>query len=195
MTSLDIFDYSLAQAMPILGRIETQYFDCETPCDKWNLRQLVNHLFYELAWVPAMVEGKTTREVGNKYDGDLLGSDLVAAWKNLATKARVAVKKAKPGDVAHLSYADKPVVDYLLEVGMDILVHSWDIDQALFCTLRIEDDIVRLLYESIMSEIDTFENSSIFGKMISSSPDDNLQIKFLALLGRPSEKWNARTKH
>src|SRR3989442_15558732 len=63
-----------------------------TPCTEWDVRMLVNHLVGENLWVPSLFEGKTTEEVGDKFDGDLLGNDPKAAWDQAAQPALAAVQ-------------------------------------------------------------------------------------------------------
>ena len=48
-------------------------WELPTPCADWNVRQLVNHLVYENRWTVPLMEGSTIAEVGDRYEGDLLG--------------------------------------------------------------------------------------------------------------------------
>src|ERR671924_356790 len=50
-----------------------------TPCADWDVRALVNHLVYENRWVPELLAGRTVAQVGDAYEGDLLGEDPVEA--------------------------------------------------------------------------------------------------------------------
>ena len=51
-----------------------------TPCTEWDVRALVSHLVYETRWVPPLLEGRTIQEVGDSFEGDLLGDDPKGAW-------------------------------------------------------------------------------------------------------------------
>jgi hypothetical protein len=44
-----------------------------TPCSEWDVRALVNHLVGENLWVPPLFEGKSIADVGDQFDGDVLG--------------------------------------------------------------------------------------------------------------------------
>lgn len=45
-----------------------------TPCADWNIRTLANHVVSENLWTPPLFEGRTVDDVGNRFDGDVLGS-------------------------------------------------------------------------------------------------------------------------
>src|SRR4051794_38868354 len=66
-----------------------------TPDTEWDVTELVRHLVYEQLWVPPLFAGSTIAEVGDAFDGDILGRDPVAAWSAAAAGARAAV--GEPG--------------------------------------------------------------------------------------------------
>src|SRR3954451_12429528 len=65
-----------------------------TPCAGWDVRALVNHLVNENRWTPEIFAGRTVAEVGDRFDGDLLGSDPKATWNDAAREAVEAVHGA-----------------------------------------------------------------------------------------------------
>ena len=50
-----------------------------TPLPGWDVRDLVNHLVNEERWTPLLFGGATVDDVGDRLDGDLLGTDLARA--------------------------------------------------------------------------------------------------------------------
>ncbi len=57
-----------------------------------TIRELINYHTYDDAWVPDTLAGKTIAEVGNKYDGDLLGDDPKASYAAVNTQSQEAVR-------------------------------------------------------------------------------------------------------
>ena len=55
-----------------------------TPCTDWSVRDLVNHVTGEHLWAPHLLDGETIAQVGDRYDGDVLGDSPVAAWERAA---------------------------------------------------------------------------------------------------------------
>src|SRR5829696_6235060 len=67
-------------------------WELPTPCSDWNVRQLVNHLVYENRWTVPLMGGSTIAEVGDRYEGDLLGDDPKGAWAESSAEAVAAVR-------------------------------------------------------------------------------------------------------
>ena len=63
----------------LVAGVRPEQWHDETPCSEWDVRTLVRHLLYEQRWVPSVCEGLTIEEVGDRFEGDLLGDDS-AAW-------------------------------------------------------------------------------------------------------------------
>src|SRR5689334_20003872 len=62
----------------------------ETPCDGWDIRDLVNHVVAEHLWVPELLGGASVDELGHRYEGDVVGPDPVAAWDAAWAASRAA---------------------------------------------------------------------------------------------------------
>src|SRR4051794_41457427 len=80
-----------------------------TPDTEWDVRALVHHLVYEMVWAPPLFEGKTVTDIGDQYEGDILGADPKKAWNDAKAVALKSV--SKPGamvDTIHLSFGDFP---------------------------------------------------------------------------------------
>src|SRR3954447_4083856 len=80
-----------------------------TPCADWDVRALVHHLVYENCWAVPLLAGQTVDEVGDQYEGELLGDDPKQAWRASAAQAAAAVSGAGAMDrTVHLSFGDFP---------------------------------------------------------------------------------------
>ena len=65
----------------------------------WNVRSLVAHVVAEERWTPPLMAGATIEEIGDRFDGDLLGDDPVAAYSDAAAAALAAVAVPAGADV------------------------------------------------------------------------------------------------
>lgn len=164
--------------------IRPEHLANSTPCSDWNLRALLNHLIYELLWVPELLKGKTVEEVGSRFDGDVLDDEPVGAWKTASGNALAAVESADPDMNVHLSRGDVPLSQYLHEISNDVLIHGWDIGQSINCSLIFEPDTAQALYDFMSHEIAAYRESGAIGEEVSVPADAPLQTKLLALEGR-----------
>ncbi|WP_265520289.1 TIGR03086 family metal-binding protein [Oerskovia flava] len=119
--------------------ITDDQWDLPTPDDGWSVRDLVRHLTAEQLWVPELLAGRTTGEVGDVFDGDVLGEDPVDRWIDASVVSREAF--LEPGVLdrtVHLSYGDVRAAHYCAEMTFDLTVHAWDLRRALG---RPDDDL------------------------------------------------------
>src|SRR3989344_2656950 len=116
MDPKELFARSLGQATGCINHLYDEHMSNPTPCKEWDVRALMNHMVYELRWMPDLLAGKTVKEVGKRYDGNLLTSNPKMGWQHAADAALMAVKHVDPDKIVHLSYGDRSAKDYILEV-------------------------------------------------------------------------------
>ena len=156
-----------------------------TPCTEWNVRQLVNHIVSENLWSAELLKGKTIAEVGDRLDGDLLGSNPQAAYDKSVQVARAAVEA--PGAmeaVCHVSYGDISGASYAGDLFTDLLIHGWDIAKATGQGTTLDPDLAAACYARVEPVKDELRASGVFGSDVPVAPDADLQTRLLALLGR-----------
>jgi uncharacterized protein (TIGR03086 family) len=105
-----------------------------TPCDEWTVRDLVGHMCSEHRWAPHILAGQTMDEVGDRYDGDLLGSDPATrgdpatGWDHAAAPSRAAwTATGSHAPRVHVSFGWLDVEEYAVQMLVDLTVHEWDL--------------------------------------------------------------------
>lgn len=187
MDPKELFSKALDHAEGCARQVRPELYDRPTPCTEWDLRQLFNHMVYELSWVPDMLASKTIEEVGSKYDGDLIGNDPQAAWDTAAEAARQAVKQVDLAATVHLSYGDHSAQDYLMDMTSDMLIHGWDVDQSINCSLLLPEEVAKAVYEHWLPHKAEIAKSGVFGTPQDVPEDATIATKLLALLGRTTD--------
>jgi uncharacterized protein (TIGR03086 family) len=190
MDAKDLFGEAVKEAGSCVKRIEATELNNATPCSDWDLKALVNHMVYELAWAPDLLAGKRVAEVGNKYDGDLLRDDLTGSWQQVTEAALAAVVAADFRAIVHLSYGDFPTEHYISELGSDILIHGWDAGQATNCSIIFNPKVARSVYTFVKPRANEFRQSGLFADPLPTSPKDTVQTKLLAFFGRKEPDWS-----
>jgi uncharacterized protein (TIGR03086 family) len=157
-----------------------------TPCTDWDVRTLVNHLVYENLWVPDLLAGKSIEDVGDAYEGDVLGGDPTAAFERSAKEAAAAANE--PGAMDRpvgVSYGPVPGSVYVGHHFLDALIHGWDLATATGQDNTLDPALVETCWDVAKPEEDGLRSSGLFGASAIDVPDDaDLQTRLLALLGR-----------
>lgn len=156
-----------------------------TPCADWDVRALSNHLVSECAWVPHLLSGGTVEDAGDRFEGDLLGEDPIAAWDGSAAAAIAAVDTLSDVDqTVHLSYGEEPAAVYLSQLAADFVIHRWDLATGLGQSSTLDPAMV----EVVAAWFDRYQSLYLEAGVIDpplAVPDDaDPQTKLLARFGR-----------
>lgn len=158
-------------------------WDDATPCADWSVRDLVAHLVSEHLWAVPLLDGETTDSVGDRFDGDVLGDDPVAAWDS-AIRASLARWSATDDDaVVHLSAGPTPAGEYAQQMLLDLTVHAWDLARGAGLEERLDPACVGRVLDDVRPQADRWRAAGIFGDAVQVDSDDP-QDQLLGLLGR-----------
>lgn len=160
----------------------------DTPCPEWDVRALVNHLLYEQRWVPPLLDGLTIEQVGDRFEGNLMG-DVPSAWPGLlASSIEEAHAAVTQPDVlkriVHLSFGDATGQEYVMQLMADLAIHAWDLARATGQDSALDSDAVAVLLPWTEANAGLLAGSGMFGSRIDSGADAPDDIRLLGLLGR-----------
>ncbi|WP_330172760.1 TIGR03086 family metal-binding protein [Streptomyces sp. NBC_01498] len=157
-----------------------------TPCEGWSVRDLVNHLTVEQLWVPPLVsEGRTMAEVGDAFDGDVLGDDPVGVWDRAAAAARAAFGERGAMDRAvPLSYGETGAGAYCSQMVLDAVVHAWDLSRGIGADDRLPRDLVDFALGEVEPYADSLSGSGLFDPPLDPPRGADDQTRLLAMVGR-----------
>ena len=157
-----------------------------TPCREWTVRDLVNHVCGEDLWTGPLVDGRTIAEVGDRFDGDVLGADPIRVALTAATEATRAVARTLPqGGTVHLSYGDERLEEYVLQLAADHLIHGWDLAVATGGDPRLDPNLVHEVATWFAEREDLYRAAGAVGPRAASHGD--AQGDLLAGAGRDPE--------
>ena len=75
-----MFGRAAAEFDARVRQVGDHQWQAATPDEDWTVRDLVNHLVGEDLWTPPLLAGSTMAEVGDRFEGDMLGAEPKAAW-------------------------------------------------------------------------------------------------------------------
>ena len=158
-----------------------------TPCTDWDVRALVNHLAYENLWTVPLMEGRTVEEVGDRFEGDVLGEDPMGTYDSAAARAIAAVHEDGAMErTVHLSFGDFPGGEYGMQLFADHLVHAWDLARALGVDERLDPELVDACAQWFVSMEEPYRAAGAIGPRPEVASDADGQSRLLAMFGRRS---------
>lgn len=181
---IELLPAAAARVNDVVTAIPSDRWNEPSPCTKWTVRDVLNHLTSEHLWVPHLLSGETVQAVGAQYEGDVLGADAVSAWTSAITASLMAWADLDTCERrVHTSMGQIPAHEYAHQMLIDLTVHGWDLAQGAHVGFEPHPAAVE---QSLAYEAPRVGQSVVAGLFrpalpaVSSHPMDRL----LALLGR-----------
>jgi uncharacterized protein (TIGR03086 family) len=169
-------------------QVKDDQWGAPTPCADWTVRDLVNHVVNEARWTSPLLAGRTVAEVGDAFDGDLLGDDPTAAWDDAGAEATAAVDE--PGAMertTHLSFGDVPAPEYIRQLVADHLIHGWDLARAIGADDRLDPELVNAVAAWFTGMEQIYRSGGAVGPRPTTTGDGGPQAELLAAFGRSAD--------
>ncbi|MFG2192042.1 TIGR03086 family metal-binding protein [Streptomyces sp. NPDC048639] len=185
MELLDAFDTGLKEFGRRVHRVQDDRWTAGTPCAEWSVRDLVNHVVGEHLWAPWLLRGATLAEVGDRFDGDVLGDDPVAAWDAAAAESKAAFHRPGALDIdVHTSSGPTPAPEYMWQMVTDLAVHAWDLARGIEVDDTLDEDLAAEVYAYVEPYADSWRGYGVFGPAVKVQDAAPVQDRLVALLGR-----------
>lgn len=156
-----------------------------TPCTEWSVRDLVNHIVNEDRWTVPLMQGATIEEVGDRFDGDLLGDDPQGAWEMAKKEASNAVQSEGAMDrTVNVSWGQISSAEYISQLFNDHVIHAWDLARGIGADDTLDPELVEALYEAAKPRAAEFAGYGVFGTPVEVPADADTQTKLLGIFGR-----------
>lgn len=170
-----------------LGLVENSGWNRPTPCAEWDVRALTNHVVAGNTMAVRLLAGASAAEAVETLRSDLLGTEPVAAVRTSSQAQAEAF--ARPGALegtVHHPMGDFPTTFFLYLRQSDLLMHAWDLAQAVGDETAFDSELVDLLWKETEPLIELMRASGVFGEGASGLlPDDAPTMqKLLDAFGR-----------
>jgi uncharacterized protein (TIGR03086 family) len=180
-----MFGRAVAEADARVQQIGDHQWQAATPDEDWCVRDLVNHLAGEDLWAPPLLAGSTIGEVGDRFEGDVLGPDPKAAWTAAAAEAVRAVEADGAMDrIVHLSFGDFPGGEYTLQLFADHLIHAWDLARAIGADEHLDEQLVACCATWFEATEEAYRSAGAIAARPPVPGDADAQTLLLARFGR-----------
>jgi uncharacterized protein (TIGR03086 family) len=180
-----MFHGAVAQFDARVRQIGDHQWGDATPDEDWSVRDLVNHVVGEDLWAPPLLAGSTIAEVGDRFDGDVLGADPRAAWVAASAGAvRAAGVDGAMDRIVHLSFGDFPGSEYTLQLFADHLIHAWDLARAIGADERLDAGLIASCADWFGAREDGYRDAGAIAARPPVPSDADAQTLLLACFGR-----------
>jgi uncharacterized protein (TIGR03086 family) len=180
-----MFGRAVAEFDARVRQIGGHQWQAATPDEDWSVRDLVNHLVSEDLWAPPLLAGSTIAEVGDRFEGDVLGSGPQAAWTAASAEAVRAVQADGAMDrIVHLSFGDFPGAQYTLQLFADHLIHAWDLARAIGADEHLDEQLVTSCATWFEATEEAYRNAGAIAPRPPVPADADAQTLLLARFGR-----------
>ncbi len=190
MAEQEVFIISQKALKSIVDQIKDDQWSLSTedlaPGKNLTLRELINYHAYDDIWVPDTLAGKTIKDVGDTYNGDLLGSDPKASYakyNQAAQDAVAAISEADLDTMVHLTYGDFTTRDYLKHITCYRGFRTYTVAKFIGVDATMPTDLVDGLWQEVIPEVEAWRNMGVFGPSIDVPADADKQTKLLGLTG------------
>lgn len=148
--------------------------DEATPCEEWNVRDLLNHMLATQRYFVGAARGEDVSPPG-PTPPELLGDDPVADFERgrtelLRTYAEDGVVE-RTGPALGIAFSDQ-------------LLHGWDLATATGQDATMPDGLAQAAYDTIHGRFTDEQRKGVFGPELSVADDASAQDRLLAYSGR-----------
>ena len=170
-------DFRIRQILP-------EYWEASTPCDEWDVYDLVSHCVVENMRASLILEGAPFDEVMS-VDQEVVAEDPEMAWEMSWRNAVAAFGSADLESEVALGVQSIPTIEFLRIRSSDLAVHAWDLAVGLGVDERLDDEVVGAVFEWAQQRKDQMAKMpELFDPPIPYSPGADEQPQLLENIGR-----------
>jgi uncharacterized protein (TIGR03086 family) len=176
MTKIDPLDLYGRASEWTLSKVAgaAEKLDATTPCDEWNVRELMNHMLETQKYFVSAARGNDASPPSSNPP-ELLGDDPMADFEHgraetLSTFGADGVIE-KTGPSLGIAFSDQ-------------LLHGWDLAKATGQDATMPEGLPEAAYEMIHGRFTDEQRKGVFKPEVSAAPNASAQDKLLAYTGR-----------
>ncbi len=170
---LDLYERASAWTLDKVAGAATK-LDTSTPCDEWDVRQLMNHMLDTANYFVGSARGENASPPSPEPP-DLLGDDPVADFERARTETLDAFGEdgviARTGPALGIAFSDQ-------------LLHGWDLATATEQDATMPAGLPDVAYEMVLGRFTDEQRNGVFKPEVAVAPEASAQDKLLAYMGR-----------
>ncbi|HEX7443996.1 MAG TPA: TIGR03086 family metal-binding protein [Acidimicrobiales bacterium] len=186
MEPLDAIAAASSTFVAVLDQVGTDQLGVATPCEEWDVRDLLGHVIVGSQMAVALLDGASQDEA-KAFWGQSFGDDVVDRCRETVADQLDRLGVVSDWDaVVHHTIGDVPA-SRLLEFRIgDLTLHAWDLATAIGVDDGIPDDLATVALGQILPMAPFIGEIGIFGAGPSGSVGEDAPAltRLLDLTGR-----------
>jgi uncharacterized protein (TIGR03086 family) len=178
---LGLLDRAILQTGAIVVGVRPDQAGVPTPCSEFDVRQLLNHLVYDVQSFITMVNGT---ERGSP-DVDLIGDDWASAYQAASTALLDAWRKRGSEGMMKLGrLGDMPAAWAVGQHYADITQHGWDLARATDQSTDLDPELGQASLDWARQSLKPEFRGQAFGPEVAAADTAPVYDKLAAFFGR-----------
>lgn len=173
MDLMDLYDQASTWAGGKVAQASSA-LDAQTPCEKWDVRTLLNHMLDTQRYFLGAARGEKSDPPG-PTPPDTLGDDPTADFESMRSEVLAAYGEdgvvERTGPSLGIAFADQ-------------LLHGWDLARATGQDDTMPDGLADAAYAMIHGRFTDEQRAGVFGPEVPVADDASPQDRLLAYTGR-----------
>jgi uncharacterized protein (TIGR03086 family) len=184
MDAVAIYKKTIDQTGNIVANVKPDQMGDPTPCDEWNVKDLLNHTI-------AVVEAFGAAARGEPFDPtpfgqDNVGDDASASYSSRATKVHDALER--PGVLEgswHMPFGEVPAQQAIAFCILEVSQHGWDVAKATGQDATFDPEIGEVaLVTAQAAPAELVRREGVFGPESDCPESAPIQDRVAAFIGR-----------
>jgi len=178
------FEEAISTTRGVLAKVSKQHLGEDTPCAKWKISDLINHLVGGQYWFAAMMNGE---ELGDG-EVDFSATDFHSAFDEGTERALAAFRtEGAMEKTLKLPFGEMPGAAFLGLAATDTFTHGWDLARATGQATDLAPDLAATLLTGAKQNIPAAfrnEEGNPFGPEQTAPQGAGAADQLAAFLGR-----------
>jgi uncharacterized protein (TIGR03086 family) len=163
----DLFARAITVAMPVIDGVTPDQLELPTPCDAFDVAQLLGHILFALDRVAALGRGDALGHDEVEVESDDWGADFRSAADAIRAAWADDRRLAATVDLPWASMTGSNALGTFIN---ELTTHTWDLARATDRTVAWDDDVVAAAIAAIRRELPVEDRDPIWQSFLEHAP-------------------------
>jgi uncharacterized protein (TIGR03086 family) len=185
MDAFEALDRSRVEFRRVLAGVGHEHWELATPCEEWDVRELVNHVLGGNVRYTMLQHGAAADEMAATRAVDHIGNDALASFDKSAADVVAAFEEPDALErTVHHPAGDRSGFDLLWLRVAEWTIHAWDLARAIGGDETLDTDLVDTLLARLEEHGTGLESGGYYAEPSATQVDAPAQTRLLLTVGR-----------